>query len=178
MIVRAMRDAVSRIFYQRCVWPFAVLLVFIGAVIFVPASDHGRMLLNGINTFLLIAAVAAIGRTKLSLLVTLSFAVPAVLFHYLGLRYATTSRISYWTGNSIAFDSAIAILARTIASARVPSRESNPYAATAVTADVPANEPVAMTSPTATLSSDVVNIISTSVIMTSRLIKLAMVIYL
>jgi len=49
MAVVTTRDALSRIFSQRCFWLFAVLLIVIGAVSFVPASDHGRLFLNGIN---------------------------------------------------------------------------------------------------------------------------------
>src|SRR5204863_4255236 len=81
------RDALSRIFFQRCFWLFAVLLVLIGAVSFVPASDRGRLFLNGINMFLLLATVAAVGRTTVSFVVALLFAVPAVLFQYIGLWY-------------------------------------------------------------------------------------------
>jgi Ion channel len=85
MAIGTTRDALSRIFYQRCFWLFAVLLVLIGAVSFVPASDYGRLLLNGINMFLLIATVAAVGRSTASFVIALLLAVPAVLFQYLGL---------------------------------------------------------------------------------------------
>ena len=57
------REALSRIFYQRCFWLFTVLIVLIGAVSFVPATDQGRLVLNAVNMFLLIATVAAVGRT-------------------------------------------------------------------------------------------------------------------
>ena len=80
MAVVATRDALSHIFFQRCFWLFAVLLVLIGAVSFVPANDQGRLALNGINMFLLIATVAAVGRTTPSFILALSFAVPAVSF--------------------------------------------------------------------------------------------------
>ena len=55
MRIGATRDALSRIFYQRCFWLFVVLLVLIVAVSFVPANDHGRLVLNGVTMFLLIA---------------------------------------------------------------------------------------------------------------------------
>ena len=79
------RDAVSRIFYQRCFWLFSVLLVLIGAVSFVPASDHGRLFLNGVNILLLIATIAAVGRSTLSFVAALVLAIPAVLYQYIGL---------------------------------------------------------------------------------------------
>jgi len=59
--IGATRDAVSHILYQRCFWLFIVLVVLIGAVSFVPANDHGRLYLNGVSMFLLIATVAAFG---------------------------------------------------------------------------------------------------------------------
>lgn len=85
MTIRATREAVSQIFYQRCFWLFAVLLLLIGAVSFVPASDAGRLLLNVVNMFVLIATVAAVGRTTLSFVIALMLAVPAVWFQYVGL---------------------------------------------------------------------------------------------
>ena len=42
MGIEATRDALSRIFYQRCFWLFVLLIVLIGVVSFVPASDHAR----------------------------------------------------------------------------------------------------------------------------------------
>lgn len=79
------RDAISRIFSQRCFWLFVVLIVLIGVVSFAPPSDNGRLVVNGINMFLLIATVAAVGRTTLSFVIALLLAVPAVWFQYLGL---------------------------------------------------------------------------------------------
>ena len=79
------RDALSRIFFQRCFWLFAVLLVLIGAVSFVPATDHGRLVVNFASIFVLIATVAAVGRTTLSFVIALLLAIPSVLYQYLGL---------------------------------------------------------------------------------------------
>ena len=85
MSLGATRDALSHIFYQRCFWLFVVLVVLIGAVSFVPGNDHGRLYLNGVSMFLLIATVAAVGRTTWSFVIALFLAVPAVWFQYLGL---------------------------------------------------------------------------------------------
>jgi hypothetical protein len=62
-----------------------VLVALIAAVSFVPGNDRGRLILNGVNVFLLIATVAAVGRTMLSFVIALLLAVPAVLFQYVGL---------------------------------------------------------------------------------------------
>ena len=85
MAIGTTRDALSRIFYQRCFWLFAALVGVIGTVSFVPASDQGRLIVNIVNMFLLIATVAAVGRTTLSFVIALLLAIPAVWFQYLGL---------------------------------------------------------------------------------------------
>ncbi|HEY7903757.1 MAG TPA: ion channel [Casimicrobiaceae bacterium] len=85
MAISKTRDALSRIFYQRCFWLFAVLIVLIAVVSFVPPTDHGRLAVNAINMFLLIATIAAVGRTTTSFVIALLLAVPAVWFQYTGL---------------------------------------------------------------------------------------------
>src|SRR3954470_23401801 len=85
MAIGPKRKAMPRIVFQRCFWLFSVLLILIAAVSFVPATDYGRLVVNSINMFLLIATVAAVGRSRLSLVITVFLAVPAVLFQYMGL---------------------------------------------------------------------------------------------
>ena len=85
MAIRSARDALSRIFYQRCFWLFIVLLALIGAVSFVSSDDRGRLTLNAINMFLLISAIAAVGRTTLSFVIAVLLAIPALFFQYSGL---------------------------------------------------------------------------------------------
>lgn len=87
MAIGVARDALSIIFYQRCFWLFAALLVLIGAVSFVPGSDHGRLILSSVNMFLLIATVAAVGRTRLAFVIALLLSIAAVSFQYLGLWF-------------------------------------------------------------------------------------------
>ena len=85
MAIGKTRDALSRIFYQRCFWLFTVLIVLIGAVSFVPPTDHGRLVVNAVNMFLLLATIAAVGRTTLAFVIALLLAIPAVWFQYAGL---------------------------------------------------------------------------------------------
>jgi len=85
MAIGRTRDALSRILYQRCFWLFTVLMALIGAVSFVPANDEGRLVLSAANIVLLIATVAAVGRTTLSFIIGVLLAVPAVWFQYAGL---------------------------------------------------------------------------------------------
>lgn len=95
MAITATRDALSRIFFQRCFWLFALLVVLIGAVSFVPASDHGRLVVNAVNIFLLIATVAAVGRTTLSFVIVLLLAIPAVWFQYVGLWHNSDTDLAW-----------------------------------------------------------------------------------
>ena len=85
MTLRQAHAAVSRIFYQRCFYLFAVLMSLIGVVSFVPSSDMGRLVLNVFNVFLLIATIAAVGRTTMSFVAAIAIALPAVWFQYQGL---------------------------------------------------------------------------------------------
>ena len=85
MAIGATRDAMSRLFYQRCFWLFIALLLLIVAVSFVPANDAGRLAVNVVNMFLLIATIAAVGRTPVSFVIGLLLAVPAIWFQYTGL---------------------------------------------------------------------------------------------
>jgi len=93
--VEATPAALPRVFLQRCFWLFAALLFSIGAVSFVPSSDSGRLVLNGVNMVLLIATVVAVGRTTLSFTVAVLLAVPAVCFQYLGLWYDSDSDLAW-----------------------------------------------------------------------------------
>jgi hypothetical protein len=78
-------DALSRIFYQRCFWLFLVLLALIGAVSFIPATDHGRLVVNLVSTCVLIAAVAAVSHSTPPFVLSLVLALPAMWYQYRGL---------------------------------------------------------------------------------------------
>src|SRR3982751_5104057 len=113
MGIGATRDALSRIFFQRCFWLFAVLLVLIGAVSFVPASDHGRLVLNAVGVSVLIATVAAVGRTKTSFDITVLLAIPAVLFQYVGLWQDSDNDLTLsWIFSAALYFTTIAYLFR------------------------------------------------------------------
>lgn len=85
MALRVARDALSRIFYQRCFYLFVMLLALIALAPFAPATHQGRLATNGINAFVVIATVAAIGRTLLSFVIVLLLAAPTLGFQWLGL---------------------------------------------------------------------------------------------
>ena len=76
MAIRITRERIGRIFTQRCFYLFALLLALIAVVPFLPATNQGRMVINWINVFLVIATVAAVGRTMLSFVIAALLAVP------------------------------------------------------------------------------------------------------
>ena len=118
------RDVVSRIFFQRCFWLFGVLLLLIGAVTFVPASDRGRLFLNGTNIFLLIATIAAVGRTTLSFVVALLLAGPAVLFQYRGLWHDSDIELAWsWIFSATLYFITIAYLVRYVFQPRIMTQD-------------------------------------------------------
>jgi hypothetical protein len=113
MAFRTTREALSRIFYQRCFWLFIVLVILIGAVSFVPASDSGRFVLNVVNMFLLIATVAAVSRTTLSFVMALLFAIPAMWFQYHGLWHDDDRSLAVsWMFSAVLYSITVVYLLR------------------------------------------------------------------
>jgi hypothetical protein len=84
MALRTARDALSRFFYQRCFWLFVTLLALIVLIPFMPPTTHGRFATNLVNACVLVATVAAVGRTLLSFVIVLLLAVPTLVFQWLG----------------------------------------------------------------------------------------------
>ena len=124
MAIGATREVLSRIFYQRCFWLFGVLLVLIGAVSFVPPNDHGRLILNAVNTLAVIATIAAVGRTTLSFIVALLLAAPAVWFQYRGLWHDNDSDLAVsWTFSAALYFLSIAYLLRYVFQPRVMTQD-------------------------------------------------------
>jgi len=120
----APRHAGPRIFFQRCFWLFAVLLTLIGAVSFVPATDHGRLMVSGVNMLLLIATVAAVGRTTFSLVVGLLLAVAAVWFQYRGLWYDSFTDLTWsWMFSATLYFISTAYLLRYVFQPRIMTQD-------------------------------------------------------
>jgi hypothetical protein len=85
MALRIARDAMSRIFFQRCFYLFVMLLALIVVAPFMPVTPAGRIVTNAINAFVVVATVAAVGRSVLSFGLVLLLAVPALGFQWLGI---------------------------------------------------------------------------------------------
>ena len=94
MALRSARDALSRVFYQRCFYLFALLLALITVVPFLPETERGRIALNWVNVFLVLATVAAVGRTLLSFVIALLLAAPTVWFQWAGITEHSTELLA------------------------------------------------------------------------------------
>lgn len=124
MSIAATRDVLSRLFYQRCFWLFVVLLLLILVVSFAPVNDSGRMIVNAVNMFLLIATVAAVGRTKLSFVIAVLLSLPSVWFQYVGLRHDSDDDLAAsWTFSGALYFIATVYLLRYVFQPRVMTQD-------------------------------------------------------
>jgi len=91
--IRVTRERIGRIFTQRCFYLFVVLLALIVLVPFVEPTTTGRLAVSTINVLIVIAAVAAVGRTMLSFVIVVLLAVAAVGSQYLGIAWGDTQHV-------------------------------------------------------------------------------------
>jgi hypothetical protein len=85
MAIEVARETLGRVFGQRCFYLFVVLLALIGGVPFVEPTAFGRIVVNVANLFVIVATVAAVGRTTLSFVIAVLLAAPAFGFQWLYL---------------------------------------------------------------------------------------------
>jgi len=85
MAIDRARTALAQVFFQRCFYLFVAVLALIMTVLLFEPTPHARVLLNAANLLVLVAAVAAIGRTRLSFVIALLLAAPTLLFQLLAI---------------------------------------------------------------------------------------------
>ena len=85
MALAIARSTIGRVFLQRCCLLFLALLVLVTVAPLVEPTPRGRLGLNVLNLFIVVAAVAAIGRTMLSFVIAVLLAVPTLVFQWLAL---------------------------------------------------------------------------------------------
>ena len=107
MALRIARDALLRIFYQRCFYLFVMLLVLIAGAPFMPETLDGRIALNAINAFVVISTVAAVGRSLFSFVVVVLLALPTLGFQWYGLSQDDAQ----WLARSWMFGAALYLTA-------------------------------------------------------------------
>ena len=84
--INVTRDALRYLFFQRCFYLFVTLLAFIAVAPFIGADQQGLTIRSVANTFVILSAVAAVGRSVVSFLVVLALAVPALIFRWLSIE--------------------------------------------------------------------------------------------
>jgi hypothetical protein len=96
------REALGRLFFQRCFYLFVTLLVFIAIAPFIGPDQRGLTIRSVANTFVILSAVAAVGRSIVSFLVVLCLAIPALVFRWLSVETNSDAFI----GLALNFDAA------------------------------------------------------------------------
>lgn len=80
MAIHKLQASFARIFRQRCFYLFLSILVLIVVAPFLTETVHGRVLVQAAEVFVLIASVAAVGRTTMPFVIALLLGIPAFLF--------------------------------------------------------------------------------------------------
>jgi len=89
----ATRDALGRLFIGRCFYLFVTLLALVALAPFIEAQYSGLMIRYVINSLVMLAAVAAVGRSIVSFTVVLALAAPALALRWLALRSGDASYV-------------------------------------------------------------------------------------
>src|SRR5947208_14961428 len=80
MALGRLQTSVGRVFTQRCFYLFVSLIVLIAAAPFFGDTVRGRFILNGAQVLVLIATVAAVGRTTMPFVIAVLLGIPAFGF--------------------------------------------------------------------------------------------------
>src|SRR5689334_20075617 len=85
MLITMLRSPMAKILEQRCFYLFLALLALMIAVPFVAETAHGPIILLVINVTILLAAIAAVGRSRSSFVIAVVLVVPSIVFRILAL---------------------------------------------------------------------------------------------
>ena len=109
----ASRDALRQLFFQRCFYLFTTLLAMIMLAPFIEGTHGGVLTRNVINVFVVLSAVAAVGRSLVSFLTVLTLALPALVLRWLSVSANNTYFVDLALGFDVAvYATAIALLLR------------------------------------------------------------------
>lgn len=73
---------------NRCFFLFLALLALLVAIPFLGETSHGRWILTFVNVAVLLTAVAAVGRSRFSLVIAALLVVPALVSRFLALEWS------------------------------------------------------------------------------------------
>jgi hypothetical protein len=94
--------SLAQILEQRCFFLFLALLALLIALPFLAETAHGRLILTLVNVTVMLTAVAAVGRSRLSLVIAVFLVVPALVLRFLALG----SSVPGYFAMSMAFNAA------------------------------------------------------------------------
>jgi hypothetical protein len=104
------REAFRSIFFQRCFYLFITLLALIALTPFVASTPGGMILRSLLNTFVILCAVASVGRSLKSFMAVLALALPSLTARWLSIR---TGDPAFFDA-ALRFDVAIYLIATTL----------------------------------------------------------------
>ena len=103
MPTETLRPRMAQMLQNRCFLLFWALLILLVALPFLSETDHGRGLLGLFNVIVLVTAVAAVERSKLSLVVALLLGLPTLAFLILALESDLPKYLALSWGFNAAF---------------------------------------------------------------------------
>jgi Ion channel len=113
MAIRKARDQLGRVFTQRCFYLFFVMLALVVAVPFVEPTPAGRLAVSALNVFIMIAVVAAVGRTVLSFVIIVLLAAAALGTQYLGISWGDAQHVVHsWMFGAVLYGATVTYMLR------------------------------------------------------------------
>ena len=98
MTIHTLHSSFARIFRQRCFYLFLSILVLIVAAPFLTDTLHGRVAVQAAEVLVLIAAVAAVGRTTMPFVIALLLGVAAFVFQGgITFGYGDPAMVRMWS---------------------------------------------------------------------------------
>jgi Ion channel len=98
MRIARLQSNVGRIFRQRCFYLFVSLVVLIAVAPFAAESNNGRLAIQCAQVFVLVAAVAAVGRTTMPFVIALLLGLPPLALQFLSAAgYDEVAHVAMFT---------------------------------------------------------------------------------
>lgn len=93
----------QKLLEQRCKLLFWALIALLVALPFLSETSHGQVLLVIVNVTVLLAAVAAVGRSRTSFLIAVILVLPALVFRLLAVRSGSPGYLALAYGFNAVF---------------------------------------------------------------------------
>ena len=103
MPIVTLHPRLAQMLQQRCFLLFLALLALLVAMPFLVETVHGRVLVGLLNVIVLVTAVAAVERSRLSLVIACLLGLPTLAFQILALRSGLAGHFALSWGFGAAF---------------------------------------------------------------------------